>query len=290
MFSNELTRALELLLEIQKNSILLHETLSLIKLQRVHAMRAIHTLKLLTKKPEKEGEEAVIMLLGVYCAFPDLADIGVFQGVCKAAPKNRTVLLLLLKALLVCCETQENIDISLFLEVYIDQRIGQDRELDYLFISLICLLSEKGKTEEQLITMLQEKIERVSNETLSPKLVYLAALSSLQYRVPITYLSMENPTLYLRIMDALCFCGSVCPKERFLEIIPEEKDQFERHFSRYIHKEELPFVYSRSTEDRAALYNVYSLSKILREFVETRENTKEEIDRIKEVLRAHLSP
>ncbi|KAI5171516.1 hypothetical protein NEFER03_0838 [Nematocida sp. LUAm3] len=288
MFSNELTRALELLVEAHKNSILMHEILSIVQMHRLHTMKVLHSLKPLIKKEDKCGEEALIMLLGVYCAFPDLIETHILLALCKTIPESKTVLLLIFKVLLCFYEIDGNMDIAMFLEQYIDQRMGKDTELDYLFISLICVITEKGKINNQLITMIQDKIEKVSNKTLSPKLIYLSGLSSLQYTLPISYLSIDNPILYIRIMDAICFCGSICEKERFLQIIPKEKDQFEQIFSRYIHKEELPFMYNSLTDDQNDLYNVYCIPKVLREFVENPNNTKEEIEKIKDIIRTYL--
>ncbi|OAG31204.1 hypothetical protein NEDG_01617 [Nematocida displodere] len=237
-FSNTLTRSLELLDKTDNNTLVLAEILAHIGTCRKLAPECGTVLASLRASSGKKQERCFRMLLALYHLFPDLACAGAVNRQLLPFPTERLTFILLLKCAASVIEAGGALDITLVLDACEEQSFRHDTEIDYLFLQLLLVLRAKNRLMPEVITQLQKSLDGYHPPLqLAPKLIVLAAQTALQYQAPVDALCTGNRALFIRVMDAFSLAGSVCEKERLLEIAPKETQAFISAFKQFVSKE-----------------------------------------------------
>ncbi|KAI5186567.1 hypothetical protein NEHOM01_1553 [Nematocida homosporus] len=239
-FTNELTKSLELLTLVGNNSLLRRELLANVSLHRIHTSKCLLILRGGMKKPSSANwPVCVTMILGVYAAFTDLIDPNVIRGLLRPFPLARgTRILVLLVALNVAKTHSQVVNCVDIIEEFMPTLFKGDQEIDYLVLNIMGNLAKRDGLSSLYIDLLQQSLPPSPSLVLVPKLVLLAAYTSLSYQVPLEAITSTPITLRLRILDAIAIAGVHCTTERLLEIVPLNNQEFATIFKQYLIREE----------------------------------------------------
>lgn len=239
VFSNELTRCLNLLESVKHNMPLVQEVIKHIRRNKESVSIAMKVL-MSDDTLKKHGKQKLLqMVLAIWTAFPNTADASKVISYLSTMGKNKFIRILQLKIILSLIR-QNRIDIEKVIQTVKDYLFEGCVETDYLILTILIEIAENRNSNiahirEVLLSTTRGKENYA--DSLCAKIMHICLITDIPYKLPVDLFDLNNRSLYIRILDTISFLGTHYPKDYLFTILPEPHiDTIKYQLSNFLQK------------------------------------------------------
>lgn len=288
IFTNELTRCLNILENIKNSMPLSQEVIKHIRRNRESVPTAMKILTSEETLKRYKKQKLLQMIIAIWGAFPDMANPQKVTAYLSTIQDNRFVRIVLLQILLALLKQGRATPVSAF-EAVKHHLFNGCNETNYLSLSILIEVAGQPDLIEPIRQAILSSQPREIPDSLCPKFMHLSLIANIPYKIPFSAISQSNMSLYNRTLDMISTLGTHYPTQMLFSIFPEgDSNTLNGYLGNFLQKISVQRDYSLQHTKKIPFANSYVLQRVKDILAQSKE-PEEIVQEIRMVLDTHTA-